>query len=413
MDWNRGDQVLLAVENLKMDSYNIESSNADCLDSRPLKKPKCEQLNDCDLSPSPRSSTYIESSPVYDLDARPLKEVKSEQMNDLDISLSPPSPTTLGSSSPGNNSYTIDSIVAEKVACSELLDFDSDNDRRIHQNQHEQYKVDQTYDYLPQDYEMTDLDYCAQITIETSSESDILVKIDDIFVTQAQLLCLLDPLKFLNDDVISAYICCIKDQAHLKSRDDVKFYFENPFISVLLKRDGKLGVGQDGNNMTKIVRNYLKHEMVLIPINIKELHWYLAIINTLKCEIQVLDSLCWDSNRGDLVDTLQGLQYHLNIIGRQQNMISHKWKDLQIISWKITEQLQEPMQKDGELSGYLVSLFMCIWKDEELQLPVLKDGYELRKQFMAQLLTYKENECEENMPAGVRDFLRYINATQS
>ncbi|RCV16193.1 hypothetical protein SETIT_3G118300v2 [Setaria italica] len=446
----------------------------------------------------------------------------------------------------------------------------------------------------------------------------------DIFVTQAQLLCLLDPLKFLNDDVISAYICCIKDQAHLKSRDDVKFYFENPFISVLLKRDGKLGVGQDGNNMTKIVRNYLKHEMVLIPINIKELHWYLAIINTLKCEIQVLDSLCWDSNRGDLVDTLQGLQYHLNIIGRQQNMISHKWKDLQIISWKITEQLQEPMQKDGsscglfmlkfmeywtgeslchpitqsllsvlskisvnelvgclcdyiksincpetleevwvrnskpysisltlrklqeilnedmpmdrdcfnlvirkfmfddiqmmkktkgtiskhyldtrfwifipivqfnktfillilnqdkrtvyildptpldpvykynpnaryvkkllciaeflpkamskvcpgsrwnedvflwrqiilsdvpiesrELSGYLVSLFMCIWKDEELQLPVLKDGYELRKQFMAQLLTYKENECEENMPAGVRDFLRYINATQS
>ena len=88
---------------------------------------------------------------------------------------------------------------------------------------------------------------------------------------------------------------------------------------------------------------------------------------------------------------------------------------------------------------------MCIWKDEELQLPILKvsfirtsnifiyylhtymtliinclhtymhvqDGYELRKQFMAQLLTYKENECEDNMPAGVRDFLSCINATQS
>nr|TKW21233.1 hypothetical protein SEVIR_4G173500v2 [Setaria viridis] len=529
-------------------------------------------------------------------------------MNDLDISLTPPSPTTLASSSPVNNDRRI------------LLDDEN------HQNQHEQYKVDQTYDYLPQDYEMTDLDYCAQITIETSLESDILVKIDDIFV-------------------ISAYICCIKDQAHLES--------------------------QDGNHITKIVRNYLKHEMVLIPINIKEIHWYLAIINTLKCEIQVLDSLCWDSNRGDLADTLQGLQYHLNIIGRQQNMISHNWKDLQVISWIITEQLQEPMQKDGthcfitmqlilwtvhaqhkttpqnisllgssddqkepkasdslseetkyqslmyvlsklsenelvgclcdyiksincpetlecctlhgplwsylwvrnskpysisltlrklqeilnedmpmdrdcfnlidveqlaetvsswpgvnyilaiiatshlvhfnalvlttsilqilipivqfnktfillilnqdkrtvyildptpldpvykynpnaryvkkllciaeflpkamskvcpgsrwnedvflwrqiilsdvpienrELSGYLVSLFMCIWKDEELQLPVLKDGYELRKQFMAQLLTYKENECEDNMPAGVRDFLRCINATQS
>uniref|UniRef100_K3XRK8 Ubiquitin-like protease family profile domain-containing protein n=1 Tax=Setaria italica TaxID=4555 RepID=K3XRK8_SETIT len=675
----------------KMDSYNIESSNADCLDSRPLKKPKCEQLNDCDLSPSPRSSTSlasscnnIESSHVYDLDARPLKEVKCEQMNDLDISLSPPSATTLPSSSPEKDPYIIDSIVAEKVSCSDWIDFESDNDRRIllddekHQNHHEQFKVDQTYDYLPQDYEMTDLDYCALITIESSLESDILVKIDDIFVTQSQLLCLLDPKKFLNDDVISAYICCIKYQANLESRNDVKFYFENPFISVMLKRDGKLGVGQDGNHITKIVRNYLKHEMVLIPINIKETHWYLAIINTQKCEIQVLDSLCWESNRVDLADTLQGLQFHLDIIGRQQNLISHNWKDLQIISWIITEQVQEPMQKDGsscglfmlkfmeywtgdslshpitqedincfryklagillcwktnttqttpqnmsllgssddqketkatdslleetkyqslmsilskisenelvgglcdyiksincpetlekvwvrnskpysisltvrklqeilkedlpmdrdclnlvirkfmfdeiqmmkkikgtiskhyldtrfwilipivqfnktfilfilnqdtrtvyildptpldpvykynpnaryvkkllciaeflqkamskvcpgsrwsedvflwrqiilsdvpienrELSGYLVSLFMCIWKDEELRLPILKDGYELRKQFMAQLLTYKENECEDNMPAGVRDFLSCINATKS
>jgi hypothetical protein len=42
-----------------------------------------------------------------------------------------------------------------------------------------------------------------------------------------------------------------------------------------------------------------------------------------------------------------------------------------------------------------------------------QDGYEVRKQFMAQLLTYKENECEANMPAGVRDFLKCINATQS
>lgn len=44
---------------------------------------------------------------------------------------------------------------------------------------------------------------------------------------------------------------------------------------------------------------------------------------------------------------LQGIQYHLNIIGREQNLINHNWKDLQITSWTITEQLQEPLQKDG------------------------------------------------------------------
>uniref|UniRef100_K3ZCF8 Ubiquitin-like protease family profile domain-containing protein n=1 Tax=Setaria italica TaxID=4555 RepID=K3ZCF8_SETIT len=250
-----------------MDSYNIESNNADCLDSRPLKKPKCEQLND---------------------------------YNDRRI----------------------------------LLDDEN------HQNQHEQYKVDQTYDYLPQDYEMRDLDYCAQITIETSSEFDILVKIDDIFVTQAQLLCLLDPLKFLNDDV-------------------------------------------------------------LIPINIKELHWYLAIINTLKCEIQVLDSLCWDSNRGDLIDSLQGLQYHLNIIGKQQNMISHKWKDLQIISWKITEQLQEPMQKDGSSCGLFMLKFMEYWTGESLSHPVTQEDINCFRYKLAGILLYWKTNIAQTTPQNI------------
>ncbi|RCV21588.1 hypothetical protein SETIT_4G149900v2 [Setaria italica] len=345
-------------------------------------------------------------------------------MNDLDISLSPPSATTLPSSSPEKDPYIINSIVAEKVSCSDWIDFESDNDRRIllddkkHQNHHEQFKVDQTYDYLPQDYEMTDLDYCALMKIESSLESDILVKIDDIFVTQSQLSCLLDPKKFLNDDVISAYICCIKYQAHLESRNDVKFYFENPFISVMLKRDGKLGVGQDGNHITKIVRNYLKHEMVLIPINIKETHWYLAIINTQKCEIQVLDSLCWDSNRVDLADTLQGLQFHLNIIGRQQNLISHNWKDLQIISWIITEQVQEPMQKDGSSCGLFMLKFMEYWTGDSLSHPITQEDINcFRHKLAGILLCWKTNTAQttpQNMSLlGSSDDQKETKATDS
>jgi hypothetical protein len=58
---------------------------------------------------------------------------------------------------------------------------------------------------------------------------------------------------------------------------------------------------------------------------------------------------------------LQGLQYHLDIIGRQQNLISHNWKDLQVITWTITEQLKEPMQTDGYVAklnaNYLFSYF--------------------------------------------------------
>jgi hypothetical protein len=38
----------------------------------------------------------------------------------------------------------------------------------------------------------------------------------------------------------------------------------------------------------------------------------------------------------------------------------------------------------------------------------VQDGYELRKQILGQLLTLKENECEDNMPTGVLDFINFI-----
>nr|TKW09176.1 hypothetical protein SEVIR_6G076250v2 [Setaria viridis] len=109
---------------------------------------------------------------------------------------------------------------------------------------------------------MSDFDFCAQMAIETSLEFDVLVKIDDISVKQKELLCLLDQSKYMEDDVISAYICCIKDRAHLRNMNDIKFYYENPFVTGLIKRDGLLGINEGGNFITEIVKKYLKHEMV-------------------------------------------------------------------------------------------------------------------------------------------------------
>uniref|UniRef100_A0A0E0NY58 Ubiquitin-like protease family profile domain-containing protein n=1 Tax=Oryza rufipogon TaxID=4529 RepID=A0A0E0NY58_ORYRU len=455
----------------------------------------------------------------------------------------------------------------KKAKISECNDFESNNQIDYSPSQtlnksepllHETQK----YNYLPQDYEMTENDLCTQITIETSSPTDTLVEIDGIIVRQDQLLCLLDGKKFLNDDVISAYIYCIRDQTHLRRGNNSNIYIETPFISGLLKRDGDIGVDEDSgidNFMTKIARNYLKHEL------------------------------------------LQGLEYHFSILERQQNLISHNWKDLRITTWRIMEKLREPIQRDGkvwvrsskpysislslrklqkilmedqpmdrdcfnlavrkfayddiqlmkknrgtiskhyldlqfwiitefgrhpdyrqqlnieqlvdsicswpdidynvskcklilipvqycdtfilivldqdtrtlyvldptpidpiyennpnaryvkqllciteylakamakvcpgsrwnedinlwrqiflsnvpiqsrELSGYLVSLFMRTCRDDGTQFPILKDGfsYEVRKHFLAQLLEYAENECESNIPSGIRDLLRF------
>jgi len=96
------------------------------------------------------------------------------------------------------------------------------------------------YDYLPQDYTLTDQDGCSLCIILDSSEEDILVRIDDISVKQRYLSCLLDSDKWVEDEVISAYICCMKDQLHVQDHQN-KVYFENPYVTSLLKRDGKIG----------------------------------------------------------------------------------------------------------------------------------------------------------------------------
>uniref|UniRef100_A0A0E0MJ09 Ubiquitin-like protease family profile domain-containing protein n=1 Tax=Oryza punctata TaxID=4537 RepID=A0A0E0MJ09_ORYPU len=63
---------------------------------------------------------------------------------------------------------------------------------------------------------------------------------------------------------------------------------------------------------------------------------------------------------------------------------------------------------DTNLSGFLVHLFMCTWKSEELHLPAINDGDELRQNFLLNLLMYQQNECESNIPSGTRDFLKCI-----
>uniref|UniRef100_A0A0E0KBE4 Uncharacterized protein n=1 Tax=Oryza punctata TaxID=4537 RepID=A0A0E0KBE4_ORYPU len=101
------------------------------------------------------------------------------------------------------NSKSDDFETDKKMDVSNIQTF-NESKPLLHDNQTEenkQKKVSQTYDYLPQDYDMTDDDICAQITIETSSSTDVLVKINDIALKQNQLLPLLDENEYLDDNV--------------------------------------------------------------------------------------------------------------------------------------------------------------------------------------------------------------------
>ncbi|XP_062203798.1 putative ubiquitin-like-specific protease 1B [Phragmites australis] len=183
-------------------------------------------------------------------------------------------------------------------------------------SRHNKPKKAHTTRVAPQDYICTEEDIAIVESIKSSPDNRILVDIDDAFVDKFHFECLLQPNEFLNDEVISAYIHCIRAKEHLHYRAGGKVFLENTYISSILKRDGKLTVDKidlSQDTIEKRVDNYLEHDMVFIPINILRYHWYLAVVNAKRCEIHVLDSLGPTMDRNDLTLTISGLDKQINI----------------------------------------------------------------------------------------------------
>ncbi|AQL03928.1 Ubiquitin-like-specific protease ESD4 [Zea mays] len=180
---------------------------------------------------------------------------------------------------------------------------------------HNKPKKSVTTTIVPKDYICTQgdlalIDWIKEIPCEPRVE---VVLIDDAFVERKWMECLFQPDAYLGDEVIDCYINLIKAQEHLKCRSGGRVHIENAFQFNFLKRDGDVETKTDelypSKDMAQIssaerrVLLYLDHDMVFIPINIREMHWYLVVINARNMEIQVLDSLGTSSGRNDLIDT--------------------------------------------------------------------------------------------------------------
>ncbi|KAL6604013.1 hypothetical protein ACP70R_044374 [Stipagrostis hirtigluma subsp. patula] len=179
-------------------------------------------------------------------------------------------------------------------------------------------------DDLPQDYVCTIRDHLAIHLIKTSPENKILVDIND---------------------VMNAYTCCMRAQAHMQNRAEWNAYLEDTFVSGILKRDSKIKFTKEDvktDTFVQRTKNCLKYSMVL-------------------------DSLCWSFHCKDLALTLQGLEKHFNILQELDNSICHEWKDLKVTTWTIKEVLPRAIQKDSSASCDLFVLkFIEFWTGDEL-----------------------------------------------
>ncbi|KAL6662321.1 hypothetical protein ACP70R_000180 [Stipagrostis hirtigluma subsp. patula] len=225
---------------------------------------------------------------------------------------------------------------------------------------------------VPEDYICTKEDVKIIEYIKSLPNKGTLVEIGDAFIDKIHMECLFHDDMKLNGDVISAYIHCIRDEEHLLYREDGKVFLENTYISSILKRDGAYEISYKADTIASRVNNYLDHDMIFLPINIEETHWYLAVINSRKREIQVLDSI-GKMDRTDLKTTLIGLQRHINLVAQHKELNRHNWKDLEVATWPVVEMFEQPMQIDGASCGVWMINFMEYWTGSRLSDTITQD----------------------------------------
>ncbi|PWZ14870.1 Vacuolar protein sorting-associated protein 36 [Zea mays] len=205
-------------------------------------------------------------------------------------------------------------------------------------------------------------------------------------------------------EVIDCYINLIKAQKHLKCRSGGRVHIENAFQFNFLKRDGDVEIKTEElypiKDMTQIcsaerrVLLYLDHDMVFIPINIRETHWYLVVIHARNMEIQVLDSLGSSQERKDLTDSIKGLQRQIDMISQRKELKDHKWPDLQVASWPLIEiDMGYAKQTYSSSCGLFLLNYIEYWTGDELSDSFTQDDMShFRKKMAAILLSSDLNK---------------------
>ncbi|XP_044378834.1 uncharacterized protein [Triticum aestivum] len=140
---------------------------------------------------------------------------------------------------------------------------------------------------------------------------------------------------------------------HLQVRSGGTVFLENACISKMIKIGSYLPSDDTDAAPAWVLHRakvYLENDMIHIPINMDDVHWYLCVINARKQCVQVLDSLGPYMNRKDLIDTLEGLEDLFKYASKHMELKSDKWTNLDVTTWKREEYIKSGLQTDGYAS---------------------------------------------------------------
>ncbi|ONM39550.1 hypothetical protein ZEAMMB73_Zm00001d043978 [Zea mays] len=154
-------------------------------------------------------------------------------------------------------------------------------------------------DYMCNQGDMTLIESIKNIPYATMDVE--LVCIGSQVISKKFMECLFQPDSYLRDEIINSYIYLLIAQEHMKQRPGGTVHIEITFV--------------------------------FITINIRELHWYLVVLNAKRREIQILDSLGSSLGHKYLDCVLKGLQKQIDGVSHYMKLKDHNWLDLQVVYW--------------------------------------------------------------------------------
>ncbi|CAL4992190.1 unnamed protein product [Urochloa decumbens] len=252
---------------------------------------------------------------------------------------------------------------------------------------------------------LSDLELCAirfvqeEIAIDSNSNK-ALVDINGLEVTAWHMNCLVRPVKensvekWLDSRIIDCYSAMFNSDWNKKN--EMKHAL-NAGQSQWLQARGQDWI-QTGKPYWKVscgvAHDLVQAEMVFIPMNTTENHWWLCVLGPARKQVQVLNSFNWSTDYQEETKELRcGIHSILQAIMSSTEKFKSRWSNYDILNWDIVVKKNIPRQSDVCSCGIFTIKYMQYWNGSELTSPFSqKDMETIRKEMPAEVIMSPFNE---------------------
>ncbi|KAG0530495.1 hypothetical protein BDA96_05G191500 [Sorghum bicolor] len=203
------------------------------------------------------------------------------------------------------------------------------------------------------DYHMQRIDTVAALFIRKSYDYAKVVDIDGHVLTAVQLRGNVTQGGFIADEVINAFV-------HLSNLEtDATSYIRTYEAHKLATNVG------ERDTFKKLIANKCKgRHLVFVPMHINQNHWAVLVLNFIKKEVQILDSLGGrDKNKEKAL--VQGIQSCIDA-SVDKNLVNFE-TPINLGDWEtVSYHHSIPKQEDSESCGAFLIKYMLAWDGEKM-----------------------------------------------